>query len=61
MAFEPEVAKPKCHHIWIPVSTEVGTGIDVGKRRYVHRCPKCGYVKTTIRRVFPPQKRSEAP
>lgn len=60
MGFKPEVSVPKCHHIWMQIQTEIGTGSDAGTKRYTHKCPKCHYVKTTVRRILPPrEKRSE--
>lgn len=47
-------AMSKCHHIWIGIDpTEENPA--TGEKLYQHRCPKCGYIKNTIRRTLPPK------
>ncbi len=45
--------KSKCKHIWIgkgPTQEDPVAGV----RKYTLECPKCGYLKTTTRRMLPP-------
>lgn len=50
---QPRPAQPACHHIWFGKGQQVNP--EGTERRLIHECPKCGRIKTTIRRILPPR------
>lgn len=44
--------KSACHHIWFADKSEDNAAKTL--RRMTHTCPKCGKVKTTVRRLLLP-------
>lgn len=53
-AFKPVQPKVLCHHIWVaykPTEEAEDSSHLFVHRRYFHECPKCGFRKTTTRKL----------
>lgn len=46
--------KSNCHHIWMSLDQQASE--DGTLMKYRHECPKCGRLKTTVRRQLPPRQ-----
>jgi len=53
--WKPEKRKVLCHHIWIglgDVLERLTRDKHIIEKLYQHQCPKCGKIKTTIRKLI---------